>query len=728
MAAAADDATASLIDWFRPTERDGSLIGAVFSTYGLSLSQPDFFGQDFLPTLIGLGGVRDRGYASPVTLDRALAAADVLLISDAHALTDGVRPTLRVDVLPIGHRLQHAKVFLVHRHNRVRLIIASANLTHEGFRRQREAAVVLDFYEGGELAPTVLAEALARWQEVLGDIVDEQLRRILADAVHCTEKWRAKPSRKDELDLHVVFGGGPNPLWRQIVNAWPEREPILNWHICSPFWPQVDTSAANTPFEAIAKALQAKGCSFANCELEIIACAETASPNALPRFPFSIVEYLRTNGFPITRGRILPARLDAAQEEIPQGMAAENRDLHAKWIVLAGRETALAFVGSANFTRQGLGVLRDPSKANIEAGVILKWARGSWHPKQWHPPILGHVIDWATCAPAELRDPPTEEEEIPDWPDFVQKIEMEIHWDRLPDPDGALHVYLRAGSRADFTLSSNPDAHQAFPQPSPAEADGGHVRVVISPEDLRSILIRRAVEVRWSNREHRCWFPVNVLHASKVGMPSILGAKPSEDQLLAYFHGRISEEDVLARLEQEAKDESSQAASIRVEDAERLKRLQSYVVRDFVESLYGLGHTLREACHSRRSAEQAFLGDLSPVCLGERIVHAFMAGKRSPTAACFQLVELLRVVSEVKWLPSVQSSEETREAMENVRRAAIDRLFAFANQASARLTFCAVVRDQEFAAFVRMMLTRDLARRWSTLAPTSVADAHEMTA
>jgi hypothetical protein len=110
MAAKSNIATSSLMEWVRPSEADGPLVGAVLSTYGLSLDQPDFFGQDFLPTLLGLGGVRDRGYASPVTQDRTLATSDVTLICDAHALTAGVRPTLRVDVLPIGHKLQHAKV------------------------------------------------------------------------------------------------------------------------------------------------------------------------------------------------------------------------------------------------------------------------------------------------------------------------------------------------------------------------------------------------------------------------------------------------------------------------------------------------------------------------------------------------------------------------------------------------------------------------------------------
>lgn len=732
MAASTNSATSSLMDWVRPSEADGPLVGAVLSTYGLSLDQPDFFGQDFLPTLLGLGGVRDRGYASPVTLDRTLATSDVTLICDAHALTAGVRPTLRIDVLPIGHTLQHAKVSLIHRHNRIRLIVASANLTHEGFRRQREAAVVLDFHEGGSLSPEVLDQAIKRWEEVLGATADEQVRRILAAAASRASQWKAAAKRADKIDLQVVFGGGTNPLWRQLVDVWPKGESVQSWHVCSPFWPQVDRNAAGTPFDAIAQALQEKACSLADCDLEIIARADTASPNALPRFPFALVDYLRKNGFPVTRGRILPARLDASDDEVPQGMAAENRDLHAKWIVLAGRESVVALIGSANFTRQGLGVLRDPSNANIEAGVLLKWPRGKWHPKEWRPPIQGRTIDWATCSVVELRDPPPEEDKAPEWAEFIQKIEMSIRWERLPDPDGELRVHLRPTASPAFSVTLPPQSGGDLSPLVAVQQQRSPICFAVPPEELRAILARRVVEVRWSDDKYRCFFPVNVLHESKAGMPSILGAKPTEEQLLAYFHGRISEEDLLSRLERQAQESGGHFVATAPEDAEKLRRLQSYVVREFVESLYGLSRTLQDGCFSPRSAEQAFLGDLSPVCLGEQVLQAFMAGKRSPAAAGFQLAELIRVVCEVVWPVAASSSPETRQALEGVRRRTIDRLFALCEQASVRTEFASVIRDSDFTAFVRTMLPADLASRWAAVLPREasrpVANQHEVIA
>src|SRR5438128_9869357 len=107
--------THSLLDDVRPVEADGPMQSVVLATYGLSLEQPNFFEHDFLPTMLGIGGVRDRGYVAPINLERKLAEAYCALICDAHALGSGIRPSLRIDVIPVARPRHHAKVVLVHR-------------------------------------------------------------------------------------------------------------------------------------------------------------------------------------------------------------------------------------------------------------------------------------------------------------------------------------------------------------------------------------------------------------------------------------------------------------------------------------------------------------------------------------------------------------------------------------------------------------------------------------
>jgi hypothetical protein len=601
------DQSNALIDWVRPTDSEGPLVGAAFSTYGMS---PEFFGQDFLPTLLGLGGVRARGFAAPTTMDRTLATSDVTLVCDAHAVVSGARPTMRIDVLPIGHTVHHAKVFLIHRRDRVRLIVGSANLTQEGFRRWREMAVVLDFHEGGTLSPSVLRDAVTRWLEVLGDTADEQFRRILTNSALQAEQWQVTPQSREGVVPRVVFGGGPVPLWQQLVAAWPDGEPVLHWYVCSPFWPQVEESAAGSPFEHIADALRAKNASLDNCHLDIVARADFASDDALPRFPFELVQHLRRRGFAVRNGRIRPARLDAADDEVPDGKAAEHRDLHAKCVVLAGPNTTLVMVGSANFTRRGLGTLRDPLLANVEACVLFKLPGGKWDSKAWRPPTRGQCVDWATCSVSDLREPPLEVAETPDWPSFIARVELAVHWEHLPEPDGELRFHLRAPVVTPLRLlfprsDGDPDVVVSVPtDPDP--------RVSLTAAQVRSVLAQRVARVAWGDPPATAPFPVNVLHESKAAMPSVLGAKPSEEQLLAYFHGRISEEDLIARLEQQAQETERPTDCTALADCERLRRLQSYVVREFVESLYGLNRMVREASFSPRAAEQALGGLLCP--------------------------------------------------------------------------------------------------------------------
>jgi len=712
----------SLIDWIRPTEADGPLLGAVFATYGLGLENPDFFGQDFLPTLLGLGGVRDRGYASPVTLERTLSTVDTTLICDAHGVAAGARPTLRIDVLPIGYKVHHAKIVLIHRHNRVRLIVGSANLTHAGFRQSREIATVLDFHPDSRLPVEILEQALGRWIEVLGDTVDDSLRNNLAAVVERVRSWSLSSPRKGDGLPQVVFGGGPVPLWQQLVNVWPPGEPLERWCICSPFWPQSQGRVGTTPFEAIADSLVAKGVSLADCHLDIITRADSPSDRALPRFPFALIRYLRERGFAVQQGQILPAQLEVADEEIPSGMAAENRDLHAKWIVLAGPSTVVAMVGSANFTRQGLGVLSEPRSANIEACVLWQSTRDRWDLDAWRPPIRGQIVDWATCTVADVVDPPVEEAKAEDWPEFVQKVELAIHWAHLPDPDGELRIHFRPGPetsfRVEWPIAGSPD-HEGVECTSGL---GDPLCIKITSVCVRALLVRRAIHVCWNDSSRMAWFPINILQECKPGMPSVLGAKPSEEQLLAYFHGRITEEDLLIRLEQQAQAAIDHTTIALQENAERLRQLQNYVLREFVESLYGLSRTLQDSAFSPRAAEQALLGDLSPVSLAEQVVQAFLAGRRSPTAAAYQLAELVRVVGELEWSIESERAGEARSALESVRSRAMDRLFGLVATALANPSFAAVAEDREFAAFLRTLLPPGLAARWIAPFPTHIPE------
>src|SRR5271165_2496086 len=309
MARASKTTASPLIDAVCPMDADGPLISLVCSTYGLSLDQPNFFEQDFLPTALGLGGVRDRGYVIPVALERKLKEVYSALVADAHALAEGGRPSLQIDLLPIGHRTNHAKIILIHRKRLIRLVIASANLTHEGYRRQREVGAILDFKEGGRLPVEVLRRALLDWSEVLGELITEPLQKAFNRAVRQAESWTLPVALPAHHTVAVVFGGTSRPLWQTLVKAWPEGEPILDWCVCSPFWPEA--TGGETPFEVIAHGLAARGARFEDARLKIITCADSRGEKGRPKFPFRLARRLYEESFPVKRGHVAAARLEA---------------------------------------------------------------------------------------------------------------------------------------------------------------------------------------------------------------------------------------------------------------------------------------------------------------------------------------------------------------------------------------------------------------------------------
>ena len=545
-----------LIDAVRPMDADGLLVSLICSTYGLSLDQPNFFEQDFLPTILGLGGVRDRGYAIPVAMERKLKEVYSALIVDAHALADGGRPSLQIDILPIGHRTNHAKIVLIHRKRLIRLVIASANLTHEGYRRQREVGVVLDFRDGGPLPLEVLRRALEGWSGIFGTLSTEPLRKAFDAALRQAENWSLPAALDAGRKVDVVFGGGPRPLWQALVDAWPAGEELLDWCVCSPFWP--DNTGGETPFEAIARGLAARGARLQNARLRIMTGADSPGEKARPKFPFRLARQLYEGGFPVRNGYIAAARLEALPEEVREGMAEDHRELHAKWVLLRGPATAVILMGSANFTRKGLGVSPRPETANIEACVLVTLPAVAVDLAAWMCPLAEEgIVNLASFQESQLQEPTPEEEDGSPWPDFIARIELEARWEDGPDPVGSVRAVLRPGRHPAFTITAVQERSESPTEPLLSIAangglDGGPVIAPTDAQAIRRILISRMVQVSWAEPPAFVLFPVNVDEASKAGLPSVLGARRDEQQLLAYFHGRISEEDLIELLEKSA--------------------------------------------------------------------------------------------------------------------------------------------------------------------------------
>jgi hypothetical protein len=709
-----------LIEAVRGSDADGPLVSLVLSTYGLGLDPP-FFENDFLPAVLAIGGLRDGGYASPLTLERRLADAYCALVVDAHAIAEGGRPSLQIEILPIGHKTNHAKIVLLHWKRRIRLVVASANLTYAGYRLQREMGAVLDFAPENGLPGHVLKTALESWLAVLGSSASDGLRAALLAASAQAVAWAPGPAAGMP---QVVWGGGPDPLWRQLTAAWPAAEPVTDWAICSPFWPE---PGGETPFEAIASALAGKGVDLRQTALHVLTCADSMEDRALPVFPFHLIQHLKSRGFSVGSGRIVPVRREATKYEIPEAGTLEERELHAKWVLLRGPKTCVLLLGSANFTRKGLGVLPKSELSNIEAGVLIRLPASDLSLASLAPPILEKgIVDWNRCGASSLAVGALDEVDPPvPWPEWIACIEIAIDWMAVREPTGLLRIFEeRSAPHPGFVVScpaSKTDVETVLVT-TPAStgcASRQPTEVAIDGPTLRRLLVSRAVTVRWS--EELAVFPVNIDAASRIGLPRVLAVHPDEEQLLAYFHGRIGEDDLARTLADPEFAERRKASQADPGSNERLRALQSYLMREFVESLYGLKQLLDEAmARSPRAFEQAALGEFSPLALASEVVKAAQSGRRSPTAAGFQLVELLSLLVGIE-LPSTEV-ESNLAALEEIRGNAVSAILQLASAAASAPAIRAAFSERSFSAYTRSVLSRSAFAGWLTALAKSTPD------
>jgi hypothetical protein len=604
-------------------------------------------------------------------------------------------------------------------------VVASANLTYAGYRLQREVGAVLDFAPEGGLPGHVLEAAVESWLAVLGESASDGLQAALLAASAQAVAWAPGPAAGAP---QVVWGGGPDALWRQLTDAWPVGEPVTEWAICSPFWPE---PGGETPFEAIAGALAGKGVDLRKTALHVLTCADSMGDRALPVFPFHLVQQLKSRGFSFGSGRIVPVRREALEDELPEAGLLEERELHAKWVLLRGPKTSILLLGSANFTRKGLGVLAKSEHSNIEAGVLIRRPASALSLASLAPPILENgIVDWNRCGAPDLADGPADEVDPPvPWPEWIARIEIVIDWMAVGEPTGLLRIFTgRNASHPGFIVgcpASKTDVETVLVT-APASAGSASrkpTEVAIDGPTLRRLLVSRAVTVRWS--EESADFPVNIDAASRIGLPRVLAVHPDEEQLLAYFHGRIGEDDLARTLADPAFAERRKASQADPGSNERLRALQSYLMREFVESLYGLKQLLIEAMtRSHRAFEQAALGEFSPLTLASEVVRAAQSGRRSPTAAAFQLVELLSLLAALE-IPSAEA-ESDRATLEEIRGKAVSAILHLATAAAGATAILEAFSERTFLAYARSVLSPSTFALWRTaLAKSAPAAASE---
>jgi hypothetical protein len=353
-----------------PIGEAGRPLFCVASTYTF---HAPFFESELLPRFLGLKFDETEGQR-PFIVEReqALAAAQAFVLVDADHL-DPSQSTLRWDQLPVRvprGGVQHAKVVILMWENCARLIVSSGNVTRSGYRRNREIAGLVDFYDHETSAPRKLVlDALAFISDVgewarASDRATGRLQQSVERAQRCLRDWRSMPVDFKPRELpRVSFvatlprrnGGVAVSALDQLLDIWGSRRadeitvmtPFVG-DIAGPVDPVVDRLLSLPRTRDARGYLVVPGCPSEKDSTKMVV--------GLPRrFLESWASAWRTD----------PAAVTTFVVPLCRKGEKANRDLHAKGVLVAGDGIEMLMCGSSNFSPSGMGL----GVANVEANL-----------------------------------------------------------------------------------------------------------------------------------------------------------------------------------------------------------------------------------------------------------------------------------------------------------------------------------------------------------------------
>lgn len=345
-----------LLDAWIPPPKAGSPVGCLATSFTFSST---FFEEECLGRFVALQSDASEGPVYLLEREEELSKlmAAVAIVDGRHCR--GQR-NLRWDLLPArmsNGRAMHAKVSLLVWTDAVRVIVGSANLTEDGYRRNREIFGVLDYCSACSTPGRALREILDFLEEVTDLCAGPGVTRargLLAYTRRATARWNLRDGPKKPA-VHAVLVSPKRPsAFAQLTAAWPEpRSRPYTAKVVSPFFDVSD--GPNRVAEGLWAQLRERGW------LSVFVYAK----GQLPR-----------GG---TRGFICaPRSIDTAKprrqgttfwhivSEVDKSKDGPWRDLHAKSLWLHNERTAAFMLGSSNFTSAGYGI---SSSCNVEANL-----------------------------------------------------------------------------------------------------------------------------------------------------------------------------------------------------------------------------------------------------------------------------------------------------------------------------------------------------------------------
>jgi len=510
-----------LLDAWKPPEGAGHPVGCVATTFTFS---PVFFEEECLGRFLQMQS--DAIEDGPLYLiEREEKLADVRCVSvmvDAYHCK-GNR-SLRWDLLParVLQAILHAKISILHWQHLIRVIVASANLTEDGYRRNQEIFGVVDYAEDHDSPLSFLDEItgfLADAANVTGGRGAENspvhLRwlNFLDGIFDASRNWGSvdfQPGKKEPRVFAVLTGFGRPSALEQVQSMWPEGTPPKDAIVTSPFFDP--PGVPNQPARSLWQILRQRGETTVTYNLT---AEEVPGEEALyVHAPKEIWHAKPGRGTAITYlSRI---------SETPGDEETVVRPVHFKSIWFNGNDWVGHLIGSSNFTTKGLGLGKSQ---NLEANLFYLVSR-SGNSKAANQLRKGAPEgDPITNGDLRWKPQPVEGEDEAD-PDAVP----------LPAAFGtAIYKHKGESGAVEFQIAGEPpkgwqifvqqdtdeilfDAQSWFSQGQPA----------VFEIEWGKPLPPSGFEVGWPGALGRAWWPVNVDRPSSLPPPDELKDLPLE--------------------------------------------------------------------------------------------------------------------------------------------------------------------------------------------------------
>jgi HKD family nuclease len=458
-----------LLDAWIPPAKAGEAFGCFATTFTFHAS---FFETECVGRMLQLECDPDTsGAAYLVEREEKMARlkSACVVVDRAHAR--GQR-SLRWDLIPFRTNvgILHAKLSILLWQHHARVIVASANLTENGYRQNLEVFTVWDFHQGGSFPAELFGAATDFASDVLAQCESQnqgkspawdRSREFLTAARRRVSSWLPADSSTPRLRSALVpVTPASLPVFDQLINLWPSASRPGSLFVLSPFF---DQAPKNAPATLAWDMLRQRG--DAEILYSVVAESIRASEKLLVHAPASLAKSLPVGG--------PNAKIAFERIEMP-----ENRALHAKSLWLENTEHFLHLIGSSNFTSAGLGI---GANRNWELNVA-SWARldnreefsprnAAW-PERESEPIDPKEVDWEPYA--NLED------------DSDPKAPL------LPNWCGSAVYFLKPDGQAalELNIGDNPPEEWSI-------LDGTGTRPLLTAGDWRLTASPSRVELSW---------------------------------------------------------------------------------------------------------------------------------------------------------------------------------------------------------------------------------------